>query len=180
MIATNTTLNIPPVEDLMGTIHKQASYAYQRLLCPHGMEYEDLVSEGQLVYCQCIKSYDGRAKFITWLTICLKNRFASIVRDSYRTREYAASDYMDNVSRPSPNTPEDAPQRLLSRLTGKARQYAEEMIEPSTGFIDAWEQRPKGTQRKTCLADYLDIDRRKIHVVLARIRKTFDRIEFSA
>ena len=47
-----------------------------------GINYDEMVSEGNLVFCQCYHRWDKRkAKFSTWLTVNLNFRFQDITNN---------------------------------------------------------------------------------------------------
>ena len=87
---TDTT--IPPIETLMAMIHKQARYCWSR--CPRSgiFDYEDLISEGILVYHRWMESYDPDkgCKFITGFTVSLMRHLSSYLQKAHRNARTVA------------------------------------------------------------------------------------------
>lgn len=81
---------IPDLDHYKDLIHQGAHYCFRRM--PKGStEFEDLVSEGQLVYFEFRRDFDPDrgAKFITGLWLRLRSCFAGILHKSYLDRNHA-------------------------------------------------------------------------------------------
>lgn len=66
------------------TIHKEAQFCFSKL--PDGyVEYKDIFQEGKIVLMMVLRKRlnPKRGKFITLLTVSLKNRFQKLIREAY-------------------------------------------------------------------------------------------------
>jgi len=71
--------------DHMNLIKSYSRICYKKLRKPTSMEYEDLVSEGVLKYCETIKTVDtSHEKFKAYFAVTLQHAFGRVVHNSYK------------------------------------------------------------------------------------------------
>lgn len=64
----------------------------------YGIDYDEMESQGFLIYCECLKKYDiSKSKFCTYLYIQL-NRLGDYAKTYYRQRGVLIQDYYSNAS----------------------------------------------------------------------------------
>jgi len=125
------------VEDYIGIIKKQALFCYRKLPNPKEHEMDDLVSEGCVVFCQTLERYDAarECKFITFFYTSLWQRFAGILKASYRHHkgeirnsvnvyEYEPADHRGKETIFNSNA-------FFARLSRPAFLLARELMEPT-------------------------------------------------
>lgn len=78
---------LPGADKYQRLIHQQASKAFRKLPPGQtGIDYEDLVQEGLLVYSRFLKQFDPSRgyKFITGFYLCLWQSYGKLVRQAWR------------------------------------------------------------------------------------------------
>jgi len=135
------------IDDYMGLIKQQALFCWHRMPPSKSCEFEDLLAEGYLVFCELLKTYDPSrgCKFITPLTLYLMHHFGAILSKAHR-RSREGSGRMDVYEiDPVDLRPENS--HLLAmfynRLSRTAFLVARELLEASGRDPANISRRPK-------------------------------------
>lgn len=170
---------IPPLKTFHNLIHKQANFCYARLPNPKSLEYEDLHSEGVLVYYEIAKSFDPKrgVKFITYYYKALQWRMAIVLQSAYRHKrvEVMNRDLLDIPIHAKPCVRIARPfYQGLSRL---AWLFVREFLDPSDKFAAFCKRRygretrsPLVLKRRVCEYLQLTADQKKMVVGELRVK----------
>ena len=165
-------MNIPPIENYEGLIVKKSSEFWRKFPNPKELEFQDLISEGRLAYYSAIEKYDpSKASFTTIFYLILHRRLVDLLRKAIRARRISQvelkEDYLVDIRR------ERSPvinEKFSKKLSGPARNYLNEMLNPSEDFLEQYRQlEPKSqsiTALRRVLREHLKLSlylERKIH-----------------
>ena len=149
--ATTTSVDakkIPPLADLSGLIHRQASYCWKRLPHPAPLEFEELLQEGAVCYLMFRDKFrpgEG-TKFITPFFTALQRHLAKVLHRAYRCRRVMLVDSepgpegetsMDPVTQAEarPEARIRIQDITVKRLSRSAFLLCREILTPSDGFM---------------------------------------------
>lgn len=64
-----------------------------------GLDLDDLIAQGNLIFCECYRSFNGSVEFSTFLWACLTTSLFNYCQDNFNTREInLADDVLLNLS----------------------------------------------------------------------------------
>lgn len=134
-----------PVKEI---IEKHARVALMKVRKPSIYDYEDLVSEGALVFCFTRRRYAlGRsATFTTFFTGCLRNHFADLVAKTYKRGEVATinTGLFETLASSFPNPRRAAHIGIaVSKLQEIEREYLSLVLDPPQFITELFVEYPR-------------------------------------
>lgn len=133
---------VPAIETFHNMIHKLAYGCWRRLPSPKPMEFEDLISEANLVYVKIVPKYDpDRANFITFFQWAVRNHYAHLVKSAWNNQVGHLEDTEAGMNRTCPKQDNSLSvnELFVESPSVDAQAVVDLLLEPSSDYLE-WEQ----------------------------------------
>lgn len=145
-------MDAPSVKDYEDTILRYSRVCFKKLKRPTYLSLEDIVQEANTVFAICLNKYDRQKHkvFYTFFITCLKNRFGTIVCNSYKTKvdKYSEEVFESQSDISSTDEPVEISESIFSRINKNVLQqidleFIKMLIEPPANIVEDIVKFPK-------------------------------------